>query len=185
MNLMKLLYVEQPIEYSGEQVVLYPCQPDWENPTKEQTRMMLQFPSLADSIKDTLNTFKQDEFESGQIPLPESGDVMWTHTPGNNRMIAHCMIYDRNGELMVDRLAKMFQSIQKKLDEFDQNIFAMTLMGKSVDDWMMIFPIIESNLFAQGVVYIPTNEELVEVLERLGDLQMLAKSNKPVGIRFK
>jgi hypothetical protein len=167
---MKLLYLEQPINNSGEQIVMYDCQNDFQNPNDNQTLIEETFPSVTESIVGLIGSIANPDIPGDP---PEQGDVLWTHTPGNNRVIAHCMMYDIHGKMDFGRLPKMFQSIDQKIEALGQDCFAMTLMGYN---WNEVWPILEENVKAQGVVYIPTNEQLVRVLEGLGNVQMFSRN---------
>ena len=160
---MQLIYKEDHLGAAAEQIIIYDCQVNFKNPNEHQKTIEKTYPLAKNSYAEIVNMIDNEEFEVGG--MPEVGDVLWTHIPENNRYIAHCMMYDQKGNMNSNRLEKMFESVQRKIDEIGQPVFALPPLSASTKpySWLKVYPVIEEVFSAQGFVYIPKNEAIMKL----------------------
>lgn len=165
---MKILYTLGNFVYSGHQVLIYTI-----NAKNESVEEYQQFADkcFAASLIPRNNMFK--ELNIDPVEPPAISDVIWTHTSGNQYI--GCGIWNDtpDGPIDFDALRLIIASARKKAEELDQLVISMPLITRDhdLDLWNFIYPIIEKEFEGvdiQIVVHIPTEEELLKVLDNMG-----------------
>jgi len=183
---MKILYTLGNFVFSGHQVLLYTINAKNKNVEDFQNEAENCF---AASFAPKNQMFKpMDELEGMDAEPPGVGDVIWTHTSGNQYIAAG--IWQENPEAPVDfdALRMIAKSVCRKAKELNQLVVSIPLLTRNHDHqlWNFIYPIIEKEFAGsdvQVVCHIPTENELLQVLDTIGG-EFNEFTRKPPEIRF-
>jgi len=165
---MKILYTLGNFVYSGHQVLIYTI-----NAKNETTEEYQEFADkvFAASMAPKNNMFK--EMNTDPVEPPRVSDVIWTHTSGNQYIGAGIWQETPNGPIDFDALRLVIASARNKAEELGQIVVSMPLITRDhdLDLWNFVYPIIEKEFEGadiQVVVHIPTETELLAVLDHMG-----------------
>lgn len=180
---MKILYTLGNFVYSGHQVLLYTINAE-NNPTEEYQKLTEKCFSASLTPKNDM--FKK--FDTDPVEPPSVSDIIWVHTSGNQYI--GCGIWQElsTSPINFDALRLIIASARKKAEELGQLVISMPLITRDhdLDLWNFIYPIIEEefkDVDIQVIVHIPTEEELIAVLDSIGG-DFMPMSIMPPKIRF-
>jgi len=178
---MKLLYTLGNFVHSGQQILFYTINAQNENTEPYQK---LAESTFAASFAPKNGLFNPPE-EVGEVQLPEVGDVIWTHTSGNQYIATGIWREKPDGPIDFNALRLICKSVSRKATELSQRYISMPLITEDLSLWNFVYPIIEESLddHVQGIVHIPTEEQLLTVLESIGGEVNAYQANRPI-IRF-
>lgn len=168
---MKILYTLGNFVTSGTQILCYMV-----NNKNEATE---------DFQKDTDKCFAASlvpknqifsdltELEGMNAEPPIVGDVIWTHTSGNQYIASGIWQSDPSTPVNFDAIRLIMRSVIRKAQELDQLVVSMPLLTRDHDLnlWNFIYPIIEEefkDIDVQVIVHVPTEEELIALLDNMG-----------------
>lgn len=180
---MKILYTLGNFAHSGHQVMVYTI--NAENKSTEEYQIFAD-KCFAASMAPKNNMFK--ELDTDPVEPPRVSDVIWTHTSGNQYVGAGIWQEKPDGPIDFEALRLIIASARNKAEELGQLVVSMPLITRDhdLDLWNFVYPIIEKEFEGvdiQVVVHIPTETELLAVLDNMGgefnELRM-----KPPEIRF-
>lgn len=119
---------------------------------------------------------------------PIVGDVIWTHTSGNQYIAAGIWQESPSAPINFDAIRFIMRSVIRKAQELDQLVVSMPLITRDNDLglWNFIYPIIEEEfqgIDVQVIVHIPDEDRLIELLESMGG-EFNELRRKPPEIRF-
>ena len=107
------------------------------------------------------------------VEPPDVGDVIWTHTSGNQHIA--CGIWQKTPDSEIDfnALRLICKSVLKKAKDLRQLAVSMPLLTINDDlgIWKIVYPIIEevfNGEDVQVIVHIPTEARLIQVLDSIG-----------------
>lgn len=114
-----------------------------------------------------------NELEGMDAEPPAIGDVIWTHTSGNQYLAGGIWQETPTSPVNFDALRLIAKSVCRKAKELEQIVVSMPLLTRGHDHqlWNFIYPIIEkefTNVDIQVIVHIPTEDELLQVLDTMG-----------------
>lgn len=165
---MKCFYTENEITETGSQIIVCDISDDGVATTPQQLAFKKAFP---DAFQTFTHFFNSEKFDI----VPRLGDVVWVHTSGNKH-IGFCVIR-KGGVLMINALTAALKSIKNKADSLNLEYVGMGKFGfeKGIE-WSNIVDHIENSLDnIQPIICIPTNEELIDVIDNLpGSKDILA-----------
>ena len=183
---MKILYTLGNYIYSGHQVICYTinnkneCVEDFQEDTEK---------CFAASMEPKNHMFHgHPELEGMNAEPPIVGDVIWTHTSGNQYIAAGIWQESPTLPINFDALRLIMRSVKRKAEELGQLVVSMPLLTRDhdLDLWNFIYPIIEDefrDVDIQAIVHIPTEEELLAVLDNIGG-EFDELTRKTTEIRF-
>ena len=180
---MKLLYTLGTFVYSGHQVLFYTINNKNEN-TEEYQKLAEH--TFAASFGPKNNMFSDFENVEGMdAEPPETGDVIWTHTSGNQYIATGIWRETPDGPIDFNALRLICKSVSNKAISLGQKYVSMPLITEDLDIWNFVYPIIEESFddSVQVIVHIPTEEQILAVLESIGGEINAFESNHPT-IRF-
>lgn len=162
----KCLYTESDVTQSGAQLVINAISLDGETKTKLQKKFKHAFPEAWSMMDQMLNAHKLMENDQLKSSV---GDVIWADA-GGNRHIGFCIVKENaNDEVNKKAIELCIKSAKSKARQLNIEYVGMGLFAsESPKEWANIVDIVEKNLEEiQGVVCIPTNDDIVEVLSSL------------------
>ena len=178
---MKILYTLGNFAHSGQQVLFYTINSNNENIEDYQKLAEKTF-SASLGPKNALFNPPEDTDEADP---PAIGDVIWTHTSGNQYIASGIWREKADGPIDFNALRLICKSVERKAKELSQRNVAMPLITSDLAIWNFVYPIIEEAFKdVQVVVYIPVEETLVDVLDNIGGDINAFKAETPE-IRFK
>jgi len=183
---MKILYTLGNYIYSGNQVLCYMI-----NNRNEVSE---------DFQKDTEKCFATSMVPKNQIftdlsklegmnaEPPIVGDVIWIHTSGNQHIAAGIWQDTPTSPIDFDAIRLIMRSVIRRASELEQLVVSMPLLTRDHDLglWNFIYPIIErefSGVDIQVIVHVPTEEELISLLDNIGG-EFNELRRKPPEIQF-
>lgn len=181
---MKILYTLGHFVHAGHQLLFYTI--NNENKNHEGYQVLAE-----QTFEPTLRA-KNDMFKNfdGVDPVepPRVGDVIWTHTSGNQHLA--CGIWQETPDSEIDfgAFRLICKSVLNKAKELNQIAVSIPLLtvGEDLEIWKIVYPIIE-DVFAgedvQVICHIPTETELVRVLDAIGGT-IKRYEQEPLQIRF-
>lgn len=165
---MKILYTLGNFIYSGHQILLYTI--------NEKNDPVEEYQKLTEKCFAASLTPKNQMFEKldvDPVEPPRVSDIIWVHTSGNQYI--GCGVWQETPDAPInfDALKLIIASARKKAEELDQLVISMPLITRNndLDLWNFIYPIIEKEFEGvdiQVIVHIPTEEELLQVLDNMG-----------------
>lgn len=183
---MKILYTLGHYVYCGHQVLMYTINAKNEPTEEYQTETEKCF---AASLAPMRQMFKpMNELEGMNAEPPIVGDVIWTHTSGNQYIAAGIWQENGNSPINFDAIRFICRSVIRKAQELEQIVVSMPLITREddLDLWNFIYPIIEDEfkgIDIQVIVHIPTEEKLLAVLDNMGG-EFNELQRNPPEIRF-
>jgi hypothetical protein len=169
---MKILYTLGNFVYSGHQVLLYTI-----NAKNESEEEYQQFADkcFAASFGPKNDMFVEiDGIDANEAASPPAvSDIIWTHTSGNQYIGAGIWQEVPGSPIDFDALKLIVASARKKAEELGQLVISMPLLTRDgdLDLWNFVYPIIENEfkgVDVQVIVHIPTEEQLLAVLDNMG-----------------
>jgi len=177
---MKLLYTLGNFVHSGQQILLYTINAQNEN-TEDYQKLAESTFAASFSPKNGLFNPPKDV---GEVVLPAVGDVIWTHTSGNQYIASGIWRETPDGPIDFNALRLICNSVQNKAKELRQKYVSMPLITEDLDIWNFVYPIIEAAMpEVQVIVHIPLEETLLAVLDHIGGEINSFQQNRPI-IRF-
>lgn len=179
---MKILYTLGNFVHAGHQVLFYTINAKNENTESYQ---QLAEDTFAASFAPKNGIFNPPEDVSPTNP-PETGDVIWTHTSGNQYIACGIWRETPDGPIDFNALHLVCKSVYNKAKELNQQYVSMPMITEDLSLWNFIYPIIEEsfNDDVQVIVHIPVEETLIKLLESIGGEINAFEGNRPA-IRFK
>ena len=168
---MKILYTMGNFVFSGHQVIFYTINNKNENTEDFQKEAEACFSS---SFAPKNQMFQpMDSLEGMDANPPAVGDVVWTQTSGGQHIAAGIWQKEPGGPIDFDALQLIVRSVKRKAEDLKQNVISMPLITQDHDHnlWNLIYPIIEKEFVGvdiQVVVHIPTENELLQVMDNMG-----------------
>jgi len=168
---MKILYTLGNYIYSGHQVLCYTinnkneCLEDFQKETEK---------CFAASMAPKNQIFTDmSQLEGMNAEPPIVGDVIWTHTSGNQYIASGIWQESPTAPVNFDALRLIMRSVKRKAEELGQPVVSMPLLTRDhgLDLWNFIYPIIEDefrNVDIQVIVHVPTEKELLALLDNMG-----------------
>ena len=169
---MKILYTLGNFVYSGHQVLIYTINAKNESEEEYQKFADKCFAASFSPMRNMFTNIDAIDADEAASP-PAASDVIWTHTSGNQYIGAGIWQETAGGPIDFDALRLIIASARKKAEELDQLVISMPLLTRDhdLDLWNFIYPIIEKEFEGvdiQVVVHIPTETELLAVLDNMG-----------------
>ena len=165
----KCLYTESEVTQSGAQVLITAMTLNGET-DKHSKKFQHAFPGAWEVMGQMrLGDHAEHTDENSENLTVNLGDVIWSHQ-GGNRQIGFCFVKEsEKGDINKKAVALCIKSAVNKAKSLGIGYVGMDLMGcKDGKEWADIVDIVENSLGeCKGFVCIPTNEELVDVLENL------------------
>ncbi len=181
---MKILYTLGHFVHSGHQLLFYTI--NNENKNHEGYQVIAE-QTFAPTLKAKNDMFK--DFEGvDPVDPPEVGDVIWTHTSGNQHIACGIWQDGPDSEIDFGAFRLICKSVLNKAKELNQLVVSIPLLTlkDDLEIWKVAYPIIE-DVFkgedVQVVCHIPTEKELVHVLDAIGGTIKRFES-EPMQIRF-
>jgi len=183
---MKILYTLGNYINSGHQVLCYminnkniPVE-DFQRKTEEC------FAASMHPMKAMFGDMTHLEGMNAEPPIV--GDVIWTHTSGNQYIASGIWQDSPTGPINFDAIRYIMRSVISKAKELDQLVVSIPLLTREhdLDLWNFIYPIIEEEFKGvdiQVIVHVPTEEELISLLENMGG-EFNELHRKPPVIQF-
>ena len=158
----KCLYTESDVTQSAGQLLICSADLNGEK-TKEEKNFARCFPNSWNVAKEMLRCQIDDDHDT-EVRL---GDVIWTRT-GGGKHIGFCVVKE-DGKINRSAVSLCINSAKNKARELNIEYVGMGLFGcNTAKDWADIVPIVEFSLEEiQGVVCVPTNRDLLDVLDFL------------------
>lgn len=180
---MKILYTLGNFVHSGHQVLLYTIN-EKNDPVEDYQKLAED--CFAVSLRPKNDMFKK--LDTDPVEPPRVSDIIWVHTSGNQYIGCGVWQETPDGSIDFDALRLIVASAKRKAEELDQLVISMPLITKNhdLDIWNFIYPIIErefDDADIQVIVHIPTENELLQVLDNMGGVFDELKM-KPLDIRF-
>ncbi len=180
---MKILYTLGNFCYCGHQVLLYTI--------NEQNESVEEYQKLAEKCFAVSLTPKNDmfkKFDIDPVEPPRVSDIIWVHTSGNQHIGCGLWQETPTSPVNFDALRLIIASARKKAEGLGQLVISMPLITRNhdLDLWNFIYPIIEEefkDVDIQVIVHIPTEKELLAVLDNIGGEFNELRMNQPE-IRF-
>lgn len=180
---MKILYTLGNFVHSGHQVLFYTI-----NAKNEDTEdyQKLAEKTFAASFAPKNGIFNPPKDIDVEVVPPETGDVIWTHTSGNQYIASGIWRDEPNGPIDFNALRLICKSVNNKAKELGQPYVSMPMIADDLSIWNFVYPIIEESFDdeVQVIVHIPTETQILKVLDSIGGDINAFTSNKPT-IRFK
>ena len=177
---MKLLYTLGNFVHSGQQIIFYTINAKNENAEDYQ---ILAESTFAASFAPKNGLFNPPE-GTDKVDPPAVGDVIWTHTSGNQYIASGIWRETPDGPIDFNALRLICKSVERKAKELSQRYVSMPLITEDLDIWNFVYPIIEESMSdVQVIVHIPLEETLLEVLDHIGGEINSFQQNRPI-IRF-
>jgi hypothetical protein len=185
---MKLLYTQGTLVDAGHKILVRATSIKNVSLTLEDQEFEKAFPevkTIVDKVFDTATTVK--EFEAARL-----GDIVWVETSGG-KLVANCIVFDENDDLNYAAAKRALEVVYERAVSLEQpvittNLFGGTAIGKESKSyarmrWQNMCQILET-LFEdiQVIVFIPDQQDLVEILDSLGSYKKIY--DMPV-IRFR
>ena len=169
---MKILYTLGNFVYSGHQVLIYTINAKNESEEEYQQFADKCFAASFQPMRDMFIDIDGIDADESASP-PTVSDVVWTHTSGNQYIGAGIWQKEVGGPIDFDALRLIIASARKKAEELDQLQISMPLLTRDhdLDLWNFIYPIIEEEfkgVDVQVIVHIPTEAELLAVIDNMG-----------------
>lgn len=171
---MKLLYTQGTLSEAGHMIVMRAIGLNNTALTAEDADFNRRFPevkNIIDKVFDTAKTMK--EFDEAKL-----GDIIWVETSGG-KVIANCIVFDQNDDLNYAAAKRAFEAVNARATKVGQdvistNLFAGVPIGRESKSyahmrWQNIKNMLEL-IFEdkQVVIFIPDDQDLVEILDTLG-----------------
>jgi len=156
----KCLYTEAEVTQSGAQLLINAISFD----DVKRNKFRHAFPEAWKAMRDMVICKVDDPSNKVNV-----GDVIWTQQ-GGNKHIGFCIIKEHEeSDINKKAVGLCMKSARNKARELNCKYVGMDLFAsKTPQDWANIVDIVENELQEiQGIVCIPTNDELVKVLENL------------------
>jgi hypothetical protein len=177
---MKLLYTLGNFVHAGHQILFYTINAQNENTEDYQK---LAESTFAASFGPKNNMFDPPEGVD-EVEPPAVGDVIWTHTSGNQYIATGIWRETPGGPIDFNALRLICKSVHRKAKELGQKYVSIPLITEDLDIWNFIYPIIEQAFpDVQVIVHIPTEEQIIRVLEHIGGEINAFQQSRPI-IRF-
>lgn len=160
----KCLYTEAVITQSGAQLIVNAINLDGKPFSENDKEFKRAFPEAWNALDQMLKPQVDDPATKVNV-----GDVIWIMT-GGNKHIGFCIVKEHSDDTINKKAVGLcIKSAKNKARELNCEYVGMNLFASDTpNDWASIVGIIEHELEEiQGVVCIPTNDELIKVLETL------------------
>jgi len=160
----KCVYTESEITQSGAQLIICSIALSGLTDKTEETKFKRSFPESWNAAKQMLNCTVDNELNEVRV-----GDVIWTRT-GGGKHIGFCVVRENDKDVANKEAVRLCVSSAKtKARSLKNKYVGMDLFASDTpQQWADIVNIVEDSLEEiQGVVCIPTNDELVSVMENL------------------
>jgi hypothetical protein len=183
---MKILYTLGNFTSSAHQVVLYTI--------NRENKMVENYQIMAEKCFDELLRPKNQIFMNQQddmnAQLPSVSDVIWVQTSGSQWIAVGIWQETTDSEVDPEGFRKILRSVAKKAVQLKQPMVSMPLLvlNDNLDMWNMMYPIIEDELGKekiQAIVHIPTEEQLLAVLDTIGGEIKEYRVTPETVVRFK
>ena len=166
---MKILYTLGNFTSSAHQVVLYTI--NQQNISKESYQLMAD--RCFYDVLHPKNQIFMDQKDDMNAQLPSVSDVIWVQTSGSQWIAAGIWQKTPDDKVDVEGFRKVLRSVGKKAQLLEQPIVSMPLLtlNEDLDLWDELYPMIEEelgNMNIQVIVHIPTEEQIIAVLDRIG-----------------
>jgi hypothetical protein len=181
---MKILYTLGQFVHSGHPMLFYTI--NGENKNHEGYQVLAER-----TFEPTLRA-KNDMFRDfdGVDPVepPAVGDVIWTHTSGNQHIACGIWQETPDSEIDLNAFRLICKSVLNKAKDLNHIVVSIPLLTlkDDLEIWKLVYPIIE-DVFkgedVQVVCHIPTEIELVRVLDAIGG-NIKSYQREPLKIRF-
>jgi hypothetical protein len=162
----KCLYTEADVTQSGAQLLINAISLDGKILSDKTKKFQHAFPEAWKAMRQMLtNTMDLQDVETDV----NVGDVLWL-TQGGNKYIGFCIVKKTSEhDINKEAIKATIRSTRNKAKELGIKYVGMDLFASETpQDWAEIVDDVEEALGEiQGVVCIPTNEELVNVMENL------------------
>lgn len=183
---MKILYTLGNYIYCGHQILCYMI--NNKNECVEDFQIETEGCFAASMEPKNLMFHDHTNLEGMDAEPPIVGDVIWTHTSGNQYIAAGIWQESPTAPINFDALRLIMRSLQRKAIELEQLQISMPLLSRDHDLnlWNFIYPIIEEefkDVDIQVIVHIPTEEELLALIDNMGG-EFNKLQCKPPEIRF-
>lgn len=185
---MKILYTLGHFVHSGHQLLFYTINNENKNHEGYQVLAEQTFEPTLVAKNDMFRTVELEESGVDHVDAPEVGDVIWTHTSGNQHIA--CGIWQEGPDSEIDfgAFRLICKSVLKKAKELNQLAVSIPLLTlkDDLEIWKVVYPIIEEVFRGEDVQVIcniPTETELVHVLDAIGG-RITRFENEPLEIRF-
>lgn len=178
---MKILYTLGNFVHSGHQVLFYTI-----NGKDESTEdyQKLADKTFAPSFEPKHGIFNPPpNIDPVDPPMP--GDIIWTHTSGNQYIGSGIWQLEPNGPIDFNALRLIARSVYNKASELDQQYVSMPLLTNDLSIWNFVYPIIEGEFedSVQAIVHIPDEKTMLALLDGIGGEINAFQANRPT-IRF-
>lgn len=165
---MKILYTLGNFCHSGHQVLLYTIN-EKNDPAEEYQQFAEK--CFATSLIPKNQMF--EKLDTDPVEPPRVSDIIWVHTSGNQYIGCGVWQESPTSPINFDALHLIMASARKKAEELGQLVISMPLITREhdLDLWNFIYPIIEEefkDIDIQVIVHIPTEKELLTVLDNIG-----------------
>ena len=163
----KCIYTESDVTDSAAQLILTDVSLDGSVRSFAQQRFKKAFPKAYEALIQmlTLSNSNKDNKNYGV----KVGDVIWT-TAGGNKHLGFCVVRESANRPLNTKAVKLcMKSAREKARSLKNEYVGMDLFASDTpEEWSSIVGIIEDNLEEiQGVVCVPTNRDLLDVLDFL------------------
>jgi len=181
---MKILYTLGQFVHSGHQLLFYTINNENRNHEGYQVIAEQTFEPTLRAKNDMWTKFEGVD----PVEPPDVGDVIWTHTSGNQHIA--CGIWQEGPDSEIDfgafrLICKSVLNKAKELNQLAVSIPLLTLKD-DINIWNIVYPIIEDEFASEDVqviCHIPTEKELVHVLDSIGG-NIKRYESEPLQIRF-
>ena len=180
---MKILYTLGNFVHAGHQVLFYAINAKNEN-TEDYQKLAEK--TFAASFAPKNGIFNPPKDIDVEVAPPETGDVIWTHTSGNQYIASGIWRDEPEGPIDFNALRLICKSVNNKAKELGQSYVSMPMIVDDLSIWNFVYPIIEESFDeeVQVVVHIPSETQILQVLDSIGGDINAFTSNQPT-IRFK
>lgn len=185
---MKILYTLGHFVHSGHQLLFYTINNENKNHEGYQVIAEQTFEPTLRAKNDMFRSTEFTEAGTDEIDAPEVGDVIWTHTSGNQHIA--CGIWQNGPDSEIDfgAFRLICKSVLNKAKELNQIVVSIPLLTlhDDLEIWKLAYPIIEEVFKGEDVqivCHIPTERELISVLDSIGG-NIKRFESEPAQIRF-
>jgi hypothetical protein len=176
---MRLLYTQGTLAEAGHKIIVRAIGINNTTLTEEDAEFEKTFPEVKEIIdKVFLTALTVKEYEAARL-----GDIIWVETSGG-KLIANCIVFDEHDDLNYSAAKKAFEVVRERALSIEQqvvstNLFAGVPIGKESKSyarmrWQNVKNMLEL-IFEdmQVIVFIPDQQDLVEILDTLGDYRKI------------
>lgn len=176
---MRLLYTQGTLSEAGHMIIVRAIGLNNTTLTAEDEDFNNRFPEVKNIIDKVFETAQTvEEFDEAKL-----GDIIWVETSGG-KVIANCIVFDKNDDLNYSAAKRAFEAVHNRATLIGQevistNLFAGVPIGKESKSyahmrWQNIKNMLEL-IFEdkQVVVFIPNQQDLIEILDTLGNYRKI------------